>query len=221
MKHLVVLAGAGISAESGSYVDMFGMFGNTSGKNGNFDFARYVMNERLANESLRQLTGTASGLTYYKNTYTESGFNGDSDLCLGLGINLSHNVDGAAYYVMINMVGSEVTFTFPAPASGYHWTRIVDTGSWAETFCNYWEDTDTSCNYSASGSYGVGAYRIVVLKQVADGPVTPTCATPVISGTTPFETGTSVTITCSTDGASIYYTTDGTTPTSSGGTLYW
>ncbi len=40
-------------------------------------------------------------------------------------------------------------------------------------------------------------------------------ATPVISGTTPFEGSTQVTITCATTGASIYYTTDGTDPTTS------
>ena len=40
-------------------------------------------------------------------------------------------------------------------------------------------------------------------------------ATPVISGTTPFEGSTQVTITCATTGASIYYTTDGNEPTAS------
>ena len=207
--------GSAGKAECGSYNDMFGTFGNTSGKNGLFEFARFVMNERLDNESLRQLTGAASGLSYHKNTYTESGYDGSSDLCLGLGINLTHAVDGAAYYVMINMVGSEVNFTFPAPSSGYRWTRIVDTGDWAETNSNFWEDTDTSCTYTSSRSYDVGAYRVVILKEVSDGPVTPTCATPAISGNTPFEASTSVTVTCGTSDASIYYTTNGSTPSAS------
>ena len=44
-------------------------------------------------------------------------------------------------------------------------------------------------------------------------------ATPVISGTTPFYGSTQVSISCETNGASIYYTTDGTDPTTSS-TLY-
>ncbi len=42
-----------------------------------------------------------------------------------------------------------------------------------------------------------------------------TCATPVISGTTPFESSTIVSISCETTGANIYYTTDGSAPTTS------
>ena len=46
------------------------------------------------------------------------------------------------------------------------------------------------------------------------GSETPTVAAPVISGTTPFAESTSATISCATAGASIYYTIDGSTPTS-------
>lgn len=41
----------------------------------------------------------------------------------------------------------------------------------------------------------------------------PAVAAPVISGSTPFEESTQVTMSCSTAGATIHYTTDGTTPT--------
>ena len=51
------------------------------------------------------------------------------------------------------------------------------------------------------------------------GSQTPTVTAPTISGSTPFEETTSVTMSCSTAGASIYYTTDGSTPTSAS-TLY-
>ena len=46
------------------------------------------------------------------------------------------------------------------------------------------------------------------------GSETSTVAAPVISGTTPFTETSSATITCATAGASIYYTVDGSTPTS-------
>ena len=46
------------------------------------------------------------------------------------------------------------------------------------------------------------------------GSETPTVVAPVISGATPFTESTTATITCSTAGASIFYTTDGTNPTS-------
>ena len=48
----------------------------------------------------------------------------------------------------------------------------------------------------------------------SSGSETPTVAAPVISGTTPFAESTSATISCATAGASIYYTIDGSTPTS-------
>lgn len=47
------------------------------------------------------------------------------------------------------------------------------------------------------------------------GSETPSVATPVISGTTPFDDSTEVTIACDTQGATIYYTQGGTTPTTS------
>ncbi len=49
--------------------------------------------------------------------------------------------------------------------------------------------------------------------------VAPAVATPVIVGETPFLTSTEVTITCATEGATIYYTTNGDDPTTSS-TLY-
>lgn len=58
-----------------------------------------------------------------------------------------------------------------------------------------------------NGSSGSGS-------GTGSGSETPTVAAPVISGTTPFAESTSATITCSTAGASIYYTVDGSTPTS-------
>ena len=210
-----VSTGSDGKAECGTYTDKFGTFANTEGKNGNFDFARFVMNERLNNESLRQITGADAPIEWY----STAGVKGwvDSGCKKAVMINGSGAKNGGTYYMMINMTGYDASFTFPSPSSGKEWTRIVDTGTWAETNCNYWEETDTSYRRDSSSTYSVGPYTVTILKQVAD---SPTCATPVISGTSPFETSTQITIDCSTEGAKIYYTLDGNTPSEENGTLY-
>ena len=202
-------------AECETYTDKFGKFANTEGKNGNFDFARFVMNERLNNESLRQITGVDAPIEWY----STAGVKGweDSGCKKAVMINGSGAKNGGTYYMMINMTGYDASFTFPSPSSGKEWTRIVDTGSWAETNCNYWEETDTSYRRDSSSTYSVGSYTVTILKQVADSPV---CATPVISGTSPFDTSTQITIECPTEGAKIYYTLNGNTPSEENGTLY-
>lgn len=210
-----VSTGSDGKAECGTYTDKFGKFANTESKNGNFDFARFVMNERLNNESLRQITGDDAPIEWY----STAGVKGweDSGCKKAVMINGSGAKNGGTYYMMINMTGYDVSFTIPSPSSGKEWTRIVDTGSWAETNCNYWEETDTSYRLDSSSAYSVGPYTVTILKQVADSPV---CATPVISGTSPFETSTQITIECSTEGAKIYYTLDGNIPSQENGTLY-
>lgn len=210
-----VSTGSDGKAECGTYTDKFGKFANTESKNGNFDFARFVMNERLNNESLRQITGVDAPIEWY----STAGVKGweDSGCKKAVMINGSGAKNGGTYYMMINMTGYDASFTIPAPSSGKEWTRIVDTGSWAETNCNYWEETDTSYRLDSSSAYSVGPYTVTILKQVADSLV---CATPVISGISPFETSTQITIECSTEGAKIYYTLDGNIPSQENGTLY-
>lgn len=210
-----VSTGSDGKAECGTYTDKFGKFANTEGKNGNFDFARFVMNERLNNESLRQITGVDAPIEWYSTAGVKRWE--DSGCKKAVMINGSGAKNGGTYYMMINMTGYDASFTIPSPSSGKEWTRIVDTGSWAETNCNYWEETDTSYRLDSSSAYSVGSYTVTILKQVADSLV---CATPVISGTSPFETSTQITIECSTEGAKIYYTLDGNTPSEENGTLY-
>ena len=67
--------------------------------------------------------------------------------------------------------------------------------------------TEQSSGGSGSGSQQGGS------STPSTGSETPAVAAPVISGSTPFEESTQVTMSCSTAGATIHYTVDGTTPT--------
>ncbi len=205
-----------VSGGTMAYHNNFGTFANTANVNGNFKFMQYMLNLRESEPALRQDTYTV-GYDFKK----ENGSStlSDDDRCVWLHINGDAVSGGHDYLVFMNMYTEEVSFTIPAPKSGYHWTRLVDTSNWAETNFNIWDENDDVCTYSSSDAYGVNGWAVVIFKEVSDAPETPTCATPSISGDTPFDTNTSVTITCSTDGASIYYTTDGETPTASS-TLY-
>lgn len=73
-------------------------------------------------------------------------------------------------------------------------------------------------NLRNNGTYGFACYStstggaLTLYKKTASVPAA--VATPEISGETSFKGSTSVTISCDTEGATIYYTTDGTDPTS-------
>lgn len=193
---------------SGSYTDKFGTFENTDGVNGNFIFMKRML-EMHSDPAFTQASYSSPVWTYQDG--------GDSsDATFGYKIAGSAVTGGHDFYFFSNMTGGEVSVSIPAPASGYHWVRICDTGNWAEKCENSWDPNDTeAADYYAittAKTYGVGAWTVLVLQQVKDGGETPTCAAPTISGTDNFTGSSEITITSS-DGASIYYTTDGTVPT--------
>jgi len=92
-----------------------------------------------------------------------------------------------------------------------------DTGMLEERIYTYGEDTWTgrtsAVTFSVGGKNGHCKLQKLVIHYATE------VATPDISGVTPFDHATTVTITCPTEGAAIYYTTDGTTP-STESTLY-
>lgn len=100
-------------------------------------------------------------------------------------ITLNANGGDSTIIVIVAENGSTTTIT---PAEGGS-TTVISGGN------------------GSSGSSGSGSGS-------GSGSETPTVAAPVISGTTPFAESTSATISCATAGASIYYTVDGSTPTS-------
>lgn len=190
------------------YHNNFGTFGNDKNKNGNFEFAKYMMKLHASEPALNQ--------TNYNVTYEFKKENGtdnlsDGDRCVWLRIKGSSILEGSDYLVFMNMYTTNVNYAIPTE-SGYSWVRLADTANWAETDFNCW---NLDKGASVSGSYGVAPWSVVILKRVLTSSLPEQIAAPVISGNTPFASTTSVTITCATTGAEIYYTTDGTDPTSS------
>ncbi|ULQ59955.1 isoamylase [Brucepastera parasyntrophica] len=151
----------------GSYHNNLGTFATASSVNGNFRFAKYLMNLRKNSPALRQADYSMS--IEYKKEDGTSNINSSSDRCAWIKINGSQKSD-SNYLLLSNMWTSTVNFTVPSPSSGKHWIRIVDTANWAESSCNYWEDASATTIPAGSGTngYGVNAWSIVVLKEVSN-----------------------------------------------------
>lgn len=77
-----------------------------------------------------------------------------------------------------------------------------------------WTGETATLVLTAGSNTQIGTMNVTIAKANANAP-----AAPVIEGETPFVGSTEVTITCATEGASIYYTTDGSDPTTES-TLY-
>ena len=210
--HKVVTGGAG------SYHNNFGTFENAESINGNFVFMNYMLKLKAKEPALNQKD--------YKVPYNFKKEDGtstlnDGDNCVWIHIDGDKVSGGSDYLVFMNMYTTEVPFTVPKAASGKSWVRIVDTQSYFETELNCWND-ETADSVEISGEYGVASWSVVILKEVAK---RETVSNPkiVASGANAngaFAGSTTVTITCDTTAASIYYTTDGSEPSAENGTLY-
>lgn len=191
------------------YHNNFGTFGNTKNKNGNFEFAKYMMKLHASEPALNQKDYAV--VYEFKKENGTSTLSGD-DKCVWIKINGSTVPNGSDYLVFMNMHKAQVYYTIPEAGAGHSWVRLADTQSYFETDFNCWSsDKVIPC----AGTYGVAPWSVVILKKVPTSSVPEQIKTPVIKGNTPFASNTSVTVECETSGTEIYYTTDGTEPTGS------
>lgn len=152
--HLVETGGGG------AYHNNFGTFNNTGNVNGNFKFMKYMLNLRASEPAFRQ-----TDYSVFYDFKKEDGVSNltDGDRCVWIKINGSSVTGGSDYLVFSNMYTQKVDFTVPAPASGKKWVIIADTASWAEPNYNCWNPLTQN---AYSGSYGVNAWSVVILKQI-------------------------------------------------------
>lgn len=198
--HAIATGGTGES-----YHNNFGTFGNSKDKNGNFEFAKYMMKLRSSEPALNQ--ADYSVLYEFKKENGTDNLS-DGDRCVWLRIKGSSILEGSDYLVFMNMYTTNVNYAIPTE-SGYSWVRLADTQSYFETDFNCWSsDKVIPC----AGTYGVAPWSVVILKKVPTSSVPEQIKTPVIKGNTPFASNTSVTVECETSDAEIYYTTDGKDP---------
>ncbi len=207
-----------VTGGDGSYHNNFGTFNNAESINGNFVFMNYMLKLKAKEPALNQKD--------YKVPYDFKKEDGtstlnDGDNCVWIHIDGDKVSGGSDYLLFMNMYTAEVPFTVPKAASGKSWVRIVDTQSYFEKDLNCWND-ETVDSVEISGEYGVAPWSVVILKEVAK---RETVSNPSITATGAnasgdFSGSATVTIKCNTVDAEIYYTTDGSVPSASNGTLY-
>ena len=202
------------TGDGGSYHNNFGTFNNAEDINGNFVFMNYMLKLKAKEPALNQ-----KNYSSVKYTYSSPSEYASSDVMIH--IDGSAVSGGSDYLLCMNMTGGEVKFTLPSAVSGKSWVRIVDTQSYFETEFNCWND-ETVDSVEISGQYGVAPWSVVIFKEVNKrGTVyVPSITATGVNASGEFENNTTVTISCDTVGAEIYYTTDGSIPSETNGNLY-
>lgn len=171
-----------------------------------------------AAEETIELTASAQG---YSNGELVTTVEGD---VVTLTFDQANSANAPAYYTTGDAVRLYNGGTMTVSASGKTMTKVVfeyelnGSATVSVTPATYdastktWTGEATEVVMTAGTAKHVRISKVTVTYEDGDSPVV-TVATPVIAGETPFTESTQVSITCATEGASIYYTIDGAAPT--------
>jgi glycogen operon protein len=132
-----------------------------------FRFTTFVTQLRNQHKALRQrhwgdFTPDDNDVSYfYSNPHGDTGPAAE-DRCLRIYIDGS-GIGDCDFLVMINMWTTDTLFGIPTAEPGKHWARIIDTASWAESYCNCWYPNDAA---TIESTYSVHPWSIAVLQLV-------------------------------------------------------
>lgn len=194
----------------------------------------------LSNANIVAAGDAATGYTEWTNLK-----DGGGNVWKAFAIKNQHsNATSQYHFLQIKKYASNVAYYIQVPELGFKITGItmtvsstnkpMDGGSNSATL--FFSGSNSTSAAGAGVASGTGASSVTIdcsslnlntgyitasgAVRIWDVVVTyentvPSVSAPVISGTTPFEGSTQVSISCGTTGASIYYTTDGSDPTTS------
>jgi len=99
-------------------------------------------------------------VSYLFHTPSGEGFPMEGDRAVSIQI----DSPGDDFWVMINMADHEIEFKVPPPLEGCVWRRLVDTSTFAEPACNYWNEGE---GMIVSDSAMVAAWSVIVWQEQA------------------------------------------------------